>query len=174
MNAMAGYTFYWEWRGRPIRIADETIGTGRPALLLPAFSTVSSREEMRPLAERLAARGCSCMLLNWPGLGDGTRGRLDYAPQLYHHSLADFVSAVVPSEVAVIAAGNAACYALLLARDRPSGWSYAVLLAPTWRGPLPTAMDEYRRVYAFARGLIGTPMTARRSTVLIRSTLSLD
>ena len=42
---------------------------GRAVLLLPAFSTVSSREEMRPLAEHLAARGCSCMLGDWPGFG---------------------------------------------------------------------------------------------------------
>jgi hypothetical protein len=33
-----------------------------------------------------------------------------------------------------------------------------VKLAPTWRGPLPTAMGEHRIAYAWARGLIGTPM----------------
>ena len=62
-------------------------------LLLPAFSTVSSREEMRPLAERLAAQGCRCTLVDWPGFGDSTRGRLSYGPRLYHHFLADFMAA---------------------------------------------------------------------------------
>jgi hypothetical protein len=33
-----------------------------------------------------------------------------------------------------------------------------VLLAPTWRGPLPTAMGEHPRVYAWARNLVGTPV----------------
>jgi pimeloyl-ACP methyl ester carboxylesterase len=127
-------------------------------LLLPAFSTVSSREEMRPLAERLAAQGCCCMLVDWPGFGDSTRGRLGYEPRLYHHFLADFATAVVPKESAVVAAGHAACYALALARDRPGAWSHAVLLAPTWRGPLPTAMGEHPRTYAWVRGLVGMPV----------------
>jgi pimeloyl-ACP methyl ester carboxylesterase len=151
-------TFHWEWRGRPIKVAYETLGPSRPVLLLPAFSTVSSREEMRPLAERLAAQGSSCMLVDWPGFGDSTRGRLDSGPQLYRHFLADFVAAVVPSGAAVIAAGHAAGYALALARDRPGVWSHTVLLAPTWRGPMPTAMGEHPSTYAWARGLIGTPV----------------
>jgi len=151
-------TFLWEWRGRPIKVAYETLGTGRAALLLPAFSTVSSREEMRPLAEYLAAQGCGCVLVDWPGFGDSTRGRLGYGPQLYHHFLADFAAAVVPRGAAVVAAGHAACYALALARDRPGVWSHAVLLAPTWRGPLPTAMGEHPRAYAWARRVVGTPV----------------
>ena len=153
---MAARSFHWEWRGRPIKVAYETLGPSRPVLLLPAFSTVSSREEMRPLAERLAAQGCSCMLVDWPGFGESTRGRLGYLPQLYRKFLADFVTAIVPSGAAVIAAGHAASYALMLARDRPGVCSHAVLLAPTWRGPLPTAMGEHPRAYAWVRGLIGT------------------
>jgi pimeloyl-ACP methyl ester carboxylesterase len=151
-------TFQWECRGRSIKVAYETLGTGRPALLLPAFSTVSSRDEMRPLAEHLAARGCSCMLVDWPGFGDSMRGRLGYGPQLYHHFLADFATVVVPKGAAVVAAGHAACYALVLARDRPGVWSHAVLLAPTWRGPLPTAMGEHPRAYAWTRRVVATPV----------------
>jgi pimeloyl-ACP methyl ester carboxylesterase len=152
------FTFHWEWRGRPINVAYETLGQGRPVLLLPAFSTVSSREEMRPLAERLAAQGCSYMLVDWPGFGESTRGRQGYGPELYRHFLADFVAAVVPSGAAVVAAGHAACYALALARDRPGVWSHAVLLAPTWRGPVPTAMGEHPGAYAWVRRLVGTPV----------------
>jgi pimeloyl-ACP methyl ester carboxylesterase len=155
---VAACTFQWEWRGRPIRIVYETLGVGRAVLLLPAFSTVSSREEMRPLAECLAAQGCYCILVDWPGFGDSTRGRLGYGPRLYHHFLADFASAVVQRGAAVVAAGHAASYALELARDRPGVWSHAVLLAPTWRGPLPTAMGEHPKAYAWVRGLIGTPL----------------
>jgi pimeloyl-ACP methyl ester carboxylesterase len=131
---------------------------GLPVLLLPAFSTVSSREEMRPLAERLAAQGCCCTLVDWPGFGDSTRGRHGYGPRLCRHFLADFAAAVTPKRAAVVAAGHAASYALALARDRPGVWSRAVLLAPTWRGPLPTAMGEHPRAYAWARRLIGTPV----------------
>ena len=154
---MAACTFEWEWAGRPIKIAYETVGTGRPVLLLPAFSTVSSREEMRPLAEHLATRGCGCLLVDWPGFGGSMRGRFGYGPSLYHDFLAGFATAVVPKGAAVVAAGHAACYALVSARDRPGVWSHAVLLAPTWRGPLPTAMGEHPRIYAWARRLVGMP-----------------
>ena len=112
-------------------------------LLLPAFSTVSSREEMRPSAERLAARGFGYILVDWPGFGDSTRGRRGYGPRLYCHFLADFAATTVPSGASVVAAGHAAAYALTLARDRSGVWSRAVLLAPTWLGPLPTAMGEH-------------------------------
>jgi pimeloyl-ACP methyl ester carboxylesterase len=151
-------TFRWEWHGHPIKVAYETLGTGRDVLLLPAFSTVSSREEMRPLAEGVAAQGCSCMLVDWPGFGDSTRGRLDYGPRLYHHFLADFAAAAVPRGAVIVAAGHAALYALVLARELPGVWSHAVLLAPTWRGPLPTAMGEHLRAYAWARGFVGMPL----------------
>ncbi len=155
---MAACTFHWEWRGRSINVGYETLGTGRPVLLLPAFSTVSSREEMRPLAEHLAGGGCSCLLVDWPGFGSSMRRRLGYGPRLYHHFLADFATAVVPKGAAVVAAGHAACYALVLAHDQPGVWSHAVLLAPTWRGPLPTAMGEHPRAYAGARSLVGAPV----------------
>jgi pimeloyl-ACP methyl ester carboxylesterase len=127
-------------------------------LRLPAFSTVSSREEMRPLAEHLAARGCVCLLVDWPGFGGSTRGRLGYGPPLYQDFLADLATTIVPKGAAVVAAGHAACYALVLAQDRPGVWSHAVLLAPTWRGPLPIAMGEHPSAYAWVRRLVGTPV----------------
>jgi pimeloyl-ACP methyl ester carboxylesterase len=98
------------------------------------------------------------VLVDWPGFGESTRGRLDYGPRLYHKFLADFAAALVPKAAAVIAAGHAASYALVLARDRPGVWSHAVLLTPTWQGPLPTAMGEHPRAYAWARRLVGTPV----------------
>jgi pimeloyl-ACP methyl ester carboxylesterase len=155
---VAACTFQWEWGGRAVKVAYEKLGAGRPVLLLPAFSTVSSREEMRPLAEHLATRGCGCLLVDWPGFGGSTRGRRRYGPTLYHHFLAGFATAVVPNGAAVVAAGHAACYALVLAQDRPGVSSHTVLLAPTWRGPLPTAMGEHPRAYAWARRLVGMPV----------------
>jgi pimeloyl-ACP methyl ester carboxylesterase len=113
---------------------------------------------MRPLAEHLATRGCGCVLVDWPGFGGSMRGRLGYGPTLYHHFLAGFATSVVPKGAAVVAAGHAACYALVLAQDRPGVSSHTVLLAPTWRGPLPTAMGEHPRAYAWARRLVGMPV----------------
>jgi alpha-beta hydrolase superfamily lysophospholipase len=104
-------TFQWEWEGRTIKVAYETFGTGGAVLLLPVFSTVSSREEMRPLAELLAARGCCCTLIDWPGFGDSARSRHGYGPRLYRHFPVDFAIAVTPESAAAIAAGRAATYA---------------------------------------------------------------
>ncbi|MDQ2802381.1 MAG: alpha/beta hydrolase [Pseudomonadota bacterium] len=113
---------------------------------------------MRPLAAALAAAGFACTLLDWPGFGSSTRARLDYGPALYHRFLADFAGAVLPAEATVIAAGHAAGYALALGHRRPGFWRRMVLLAPTWRSPLPTAMGTRPRAYAAARTLVRAPI----------------
>jgi pimeloyl-ACP methyl ester carboxylesterase len=134
------------------------LGSGAPVLLLPAFSTVSSREEMRPLASGLASSGFACTLIDWPGFGSSTRGWLEYGPDCYLHFLADFAAATMPSGAAVIAAGHASGYALRLGHERPGVWRRIVLLAPTWRGPLPTAMGPHPTIYAAVRALVGAPI----------------
>ena len=146
--------FAWSWQGRTVDAAYEIIGAGAPVLLLPAFSTVCSREEMRPLADRLAAAGFSCVLLDWPGFGSSDRRRLAYGPALFGAFLADFAEALLTPGTAVVAAGHAAGYALQLGHARPGLWRRIVLLAPTWRGPLPTAMGPRPRTYAAARALV--------------------
>jgi len=104
-------TFAWEWQGRPVKVPYETLSPtgqshglkadGRP-VLLPAFSTVSTRKEMLPLAGCLATQGLRCILIDWPGFGDSTRGRLNHGPQLYHSFLADFAATAVPPGAAVV------------------------------------------------------------------------
>jgi pimeloyl-ACP methyl ester carboxylesterase len=60
--------------------------------------------------------------------------------------------------VVVVAAGHAASYVMQLAHRKPAPWSWAVLVSPTWRGPLPTAMGEHRRVYRGLQMLINMPI----------------
>ncbi len=150
--------FDWQWHGRRVQVTYENVGTGGPVLLLPAFSTVCSREEVRPLADRLAALGFGCTLLDWPGFGSSDRGRLEYGPALFRTFLADFAAAVLTPGTAVVAAGHAAGYALTLGHARPGLWRQLVLAAPTWRGPLPTAMGSRPRTYAVARALVRAPV----------------
>ncbi len=124
----AAYT--WQWQDQIINIATETLGSGPPVLLLPAFSTVSTRSELDTLAQALAPH-FQVTLLDWPGFGDSDRPPLDYQPALYRAFLQAFVHDTFTEGVAVVAAGHAAGYALAL-----QSWSRIVLIAPTWRGPL--------------------------------------
>ena len=50
------HEYDWNWQGQPLTVVYETRGEGTPILLLPAFSTVSTRAEMRGLADRKSTR----------------------------------------------------------------------------------------------------------------------
>jgi pimeloyl-ACP methyl ester carboxylesterase len=149
--------YLWNWKGMEIEVIYETTGQGNPVLLLPAFSTVSTREEMRPLAELLAPQ-FQVLSLDWPGFGESSRPRTDYEPQLYHQFLRDFVESIFNSPVAVIAAGHAAGYVMQLAQSKPNVWSKIVLAAPTWRGPLPTMSQKQSGWHGIVRELVRSPL----------------
>lgn len=123
-------TYTWQWQNHTLNIATETFGSGPSVLLLPAFSTVSTRAELATLAQALAPH-FQVTLLDWLGFGDSDRPSLPYQPDVYRQFLRAFVRDTFPQEVAVVAAGHAAGYALAL-----QSWSRMVLIAPTWRGPL--------------------------------------
>jgi pimeloyl-ACP methyl ester carboxylesterase len=148
--------YLWNWKETQIKVIYETRGQGNPVLLLPAFSTVSTREEMRPLAELLASN-FQVVSLDWPGFGESARPRIDYQPQLYHQFLKDFVESIFKSPVAVVAAGHAAGYAMQLAQSKPNVWSKIVLAAPTWRGPLPTMSKQQSGWHGIVRELVRSP-----------------
>ena len=145
-------TFDWQWQGKSITIAYETLGTGQPLLLLPAFSTVSTRAEMKTLAMQLALT-YQVTTLDWPGFGDSDRLRLNYGPDLYRQFLQDFVKAKFKEPIPVIAAGHAAGYVLSL----PDAWLKVVLVAPTWRGPL-AVMGAPENVRTGLKELVRSPL----------------
>ena len=150
-------TYQWCWQGQPLTIAYETDGVGEHIFLLPAFSTVSSRAEMSGLADCLRSQ-FQVTTVDFPGFGDSARPRLDYAPPLYRQFLADFVRDMYSSPVMTIAAGHAAGYALNLAATVPNSVSKLVLVAPTWRGPLPTMARGQKPWLKGVRELIRTPL----------------
>jgi pimeloyl-ACP methyl ester carboxylesterase len=129
---------------------------GETVLLLPAFSTVSTRDEMRPLAERLAP-DFRTIAPDWPGFGSGRHPRLRHGPGLHLAFLRAFLDRVVAGPAAVVAAGHAAGYALALARSKPGAWSRIALVVPTWRGPLPTMMGGYRPLQDCVRTALRLP-----------------
>ncbi|GJD98132.1 hypothetical protein GMJLKIPL_0039 [Methylobacterium isbiliense] len=127
----------------PVTIGCDVFGEGPDALLLPALSSIATREEMRPLAEALP--GFRCHVPDWPGFGAEPRARLPLSPAALH-SFLDALLAALPGPYALgIGAGHAAGYLLAAARRHPGTFGRLVLVAPTWRGPLPTAMGEARR-----------------------------
>jgi pimeloyl-ACP methyl ester carboxylesterase len=98
---------------------------------------------MWPLQERLSSH-YRTVSVDWPGFGDQARPAIDWNPAAYAALLEYILDAVAPSPHAIIAAGHAATYALAHACARPGSFGRLVLVAPTWRGPLPTMMNGRR------------------------------
>jgi pimeloyl-ACP methyl ester carboxylesterase len=125
----------WNFSGKQYQVIYETIGQGNPVLILPAFSTVSSRTEMKGIAQILANH-YQVTVLDWLGFGESECPPVDYSPILFQQLLQDFVAAVFNSPIILIAAGHASGYAVKLAKDVPDIVSKLILIAPTWQGPL--------------------------------------
>lgn len=142
--------YVWKWKEQTIHVATETLGSGPSVLLLPAFSTVSTRAELTALAQQLAPH-FQVTILDWPGFGESDRPSIDYQPDFYRQFLQAFVQETFSQEVAVVAAGHAAGYALSL-----ESWSRIVLVAPTWRGPL-AAMGAPEPMRNGVRELVRAP-----------------
>ncbi|MBV8456039.1 MAG: alpha/beta hydrolase [Acetobacteraceae bacterium] len=113
-------------------------------MLLPALSSISARAEMHPLAQHLASR-FRCVIPDWPGFGDHPREAVALSPDAMRRFLYAFIHKNLRSPAVGIAAGHAATYLIQAASHHPSRFSHLVLIAPTWRGPLPTMLGETRR-----------------------------
>jgi pimeloyl-ACP methyl ester carboxylesterase len=144
----------WTWRGEAIRLGTDTSGTGPQVLLLPALSSISTRHEMRPLQERLARRYAT-LSVDWPGFGDTARPQIDWRPEAYSAFLSFLLGEAAPQPYAIVAAGHAAGYVLKHAGNAPQ--AKLVLLAPTWRGPLPTVMGGQRPFFERLCRLVDLP-----------------
>ncbi|MBO0765450.1 MAG: alpha/beta hydrolase [Hyphomicrobiaceae bacterium] len=137
-------SFAWESTGVRWRTDYDVVGNGPDALLLPALSSVSARAEMVALARLLQARH-RCIVPDWPGFGAARGPDARLTPEVLVGFLRGFVARIVQHPALVVAAGHGAAYVMTVAREMPDALSSIVLVAPTWRGPLPTAMGEHRR-----------------------------
>jgi pimeloyl-ACP methyl ester carboxylesterase len=139
------HQFICTYQNRPFTLTYETFGQGKPILLLPAFSTVSSRTELTPIAQHLSS-DYQVTTLDWLGFGDSDRPQLDYNLDLYQQLLTDFVTNCFDQPIILMASGHASGYALKLAQSHPHLISKIALIAPTWRGPLRVmGVDENLR-----------------------------
>lgn len=147
---------HWSWKGKAMTLVYEVLGNGKPILLLPALSTVSSRSEMRGLAERLAQQ-YQVFAIDWIGFGDSSHPAIEFTPALIEACLRSFVQTVFTEPVVVVAAGHAAGYVMEMAQRQPIPWKWVVLVCPTWRGPLPTFMGDHRWAYRLLQRLVHVP-----------------
>jgi len=136
----------WSWQGNAIRLGVTRMGSGPAVLMLPGLSSISTRGEMRPLQERLAS-AFSSVAIDWPGFGDAPRPAVRWQPDAYRAFLGDVLEHAVERPFATVAAGHAAGYCLAAARARPGAAGRLCLMAPTWRGPLPTVMGKRHKAF---------------------------
>lgn len=142
----------WVADGKPVTVGLTRAGSGPGMLLLPAPSSISTREEMRPLQERLATRYAT-LAIDWPGFGGLPRPKVDWRPDLYRDFLRFVLTEVIRPEITV-AAGHATGYVLAQAAADPDSTGRLVLLSPTWRGPLPTMAGKRMGLFrALAKGV---------------------
>ncbi|ERN42967.1 putative hydrolase or acyltransferase (alpha/beta hydrolase superfamily) [Rubidibacter lacunae KORDI 51-2] len=148
--------YHWTFEKREVTICYETLGTGTPVLLLPAFSTVSSREEMVGIARSLSPY-FQVVALDWLGFGDSERPEIEYTRALYQQLIQHFVRDCFDKPVAIVAAGHASGYALHCAHTLPNACAKLVLIAPTWKGPF-RAMGMPKLVAGGVRTLVRSPL----------------
>lgn len=141
----------WLADGKPVQIGLKRAGSGPELLLLPALSSISTRNEMLPLQERLAPHYAT-VSIDWPGFGDLPRPKVNWRPELYREFLR-FVLGNITHPKVTVAAGHATGYALAQAADDSDSTGSLVVLSPTWRGPLPTMTGKRMALF---RGLAKT------------------
>jgi pimeloyl-ACP methyl ester carboxylesterase len=146
-----------KWEGAEVTLGIDEAGSGRSIVLLPALSSISTRAEMRPLFDRLAP-AFRVSTIDWPGFGDLARPRADWSPETLSAFLNWFLGEIARPLHAVVVAGHAATYALYQAVYQPGTIERLVLIAPTWRGPLPTMMAGQRPWFARVSAAVDHPI----------------
>jgi pimeloyl-ACP methyl ester carboxylesterase len=147
----------WSWGGKEVALGLDEAGEGPLVVLLPALSSISTRSEMHPLMERLSRR-FRALALDWPGFGTAGRPAVHWTPDALSAFLRHALHSLGERPHAVVAAGHAATYVLHHAARQKGFIDRLVLLAPTWRGPLPTMTGGQRPWFARIRRLIDIPL----------------
>jgi pimeloyl-ACP methyl ester carboxylesterase len=147
--------------GRQLRLVLERRGPAEAPrwLLLPALSTVSSRGEWKAFADAMGDRR-QLVSFDWPGFGDSDRPAIPYDAALLRSALRavlSYLRTTTRKRPIVVAAGHSASVALALATEWSGLWQELVLVAPTWRGPLPTMTGLPQQQFNWLRSLVAAP-----------------
>jgi pimeloyl-ACP methyl ester carboxylesterase len=146
----------WSWQDRDIGLGLDEAGSGPLVLLLPALSSISTRAEMHPLMQRLCSR-FRVVALDWPGFGTAPRPGLRWTPDALSSFLSHALAGFGERPHGVVAAGHGATYVLHHAARHTGFTDRIVLVAPTWRGPLPTMAGGQRPLFGKIRRLVELP-----------------
>jgi pimeloyl-ACP methyl ester carboxylesterase len=157
MAASDEQTIAWSWNGAEVALGTSRAGAGPRALLLPALSSISTRHEMAALQARLSERFAT-VCTDWPGFGDRPRPFVDWTPAAMDAFLAFALRELCLEPDLIVAAGHGAGYVLRHAAHHPGSARSLVLIAPTWRGPLPTMMQGERPWFATVRRWFDAPV----------------
>ena len=148
--------------GRDVRVTIERCGPekGDLWLLLPALSTVSSRGEWQAFADAMDER-CQLVSFDWPGFGDSERPAMAYNAKTLREALTGILQHLQGADlnkINVVAAGHSAPIALGLAEQCSRQWAQIVVVAPTFRGPLPTMTGRAGQSFNWVRRLVELPL----------------
>ena len=112
---------------------------------------------MRPLFDLLSL-SAHVVSVDWPGFGEQGRPDIRWTADALSSFLDHMLRTVFPDVRIVVAAGHAASYVLHHGAIHPGSIDRLALIAPTWRGPLPTMAGGDRPLFARIRRAVESPI----------------
>jgi pimeloyl-ACP methyl ester carboxylesterase len=94
---------------------------------------------------------------DWPGFGTSPKPRVSWTPEAMAAWLDHLLGSFNPAPSLIVAAGHAAGYVLRHGAEGAGRLPHVVLVAPTWRGPLPTVLGGRPGWLGAVRGAIDAP-----------------
>lgn len=168
---------YWQWKfnDKSISIyleehAKEGSQPSKNMLMIPTISDVSTVEEWSLVASDILQRDgneyLKATLVDWPGLGNSDRPKLDYTADVMEKFMVDLINSPASpvsksgNDLVVVGGGHAATLAVLAAMKGLVKPAAIVAVAPTWAGPLPIVFGRDSNMesrYGFLRGTLRAP-----------------
>ncbi|XP_021733842.1 uncharacterized protein LOC110700592 [Chenopodium quinoa] len=168
---------YWQWKfsDKSINIyyeehEKEGSQPSKNMLMIPTISDVSTMEEwnlvVSEILEQDVDKNFEVTLVDWPGLGNSDRPKLDYTADVMEKFLADLINSPVSpvfkpgNDLVVVGGGHAATMTVLAAKKGLVKPAAIIAVAPTWAGPLPIVFGRDTNMesrYGLLRGTLRAP-----------------
>lgn len=117
---------YYQWKEGTV--AYETIGEGRPLLLLHNTCVGASREEW--IHNKEAFSNYQVFLVDLPGFGASEKPKITYTAYQYALFINDFISDVIQRPVSIIASSASADFTLKAYQLNPKNMRKLILISP--------------------------------------------